>query len=306
MQASPWELAVLACKFFTYVGLAGTAGCGLVLGFYYDGSRRMLRFLLSYGLVAALIGFQAVLVNFLIQVGMINSQGLAGMFDWTMATILLDTAQGDSTLLRLLGFAVLITTLAFALWRSQSLSATPSMQFRLWILRPAFLALLIIAVSFRLIGHVSVHGALAQLAITLHSLAFALWVGALLPLLLLCRWQSADSLPLLMRRFGDQAMVIVAVLLASGIGLLIALLNSPLQLLTTSYGQALAIKIGLVGILLGLAALNRFVLVPKLLQPGTNIALRRAIKMEMLMATLILLLTAFLSTLVGPMSASMA
>lgn len=306
MQASSWELAVLVCKFLFYLGVAGTAGCGLMLGFYYDGSRRMLRFLLIYGLVAALIGFQAVLVNFLIQVGMINSQGLAGMFDWTMASILLDTAQGDSTLLRLAGFAVIIATLAIALWRSQLLSATPSVGFRLWTLRPAFLALLMIAVSFRLIGHVSVHGGLAQLAITLHSLAFALWVGALLPLLLLCHWQSQDSLPLTMRRFGDQAMMVVAVLLASGIGLLFALLNSPMELLNTSYGQSLLVKVGLVGLLLGLAALNRFVLVPRLQQPGTNLSLRRAIKMEILMATLILLLTAFLSTLVGPMNASMA
>ncbi len=308
MTFTPWELAELVCKVLLYAGLAGAAGTGLMLVFHYDGSRRLLRFLLLYGLITAVLGFHGVVGNFLVQVGLINGSGLAGMFDWTMASILLDTEQGDSTLLRLAGFALIIITLLIALARSQALQQAPGLRYRLWTARPLFIAMLLIAISFRMIGHVSVHGVLAQLAITLHVLAMTLWVGALLPLWLLCRWQAGNDLALVMRRFGDQALVIVAVLVVAGVGLLFALLASPLELLTTRYGQALLLKLVLVMALLGLAALNRFRLVPQLLtgSAGSVAALQRSIRLEIVAASLILLLTAFLSTLVGPMDAAMA
>ncbi len=75
------------------------------------------------------------------------------------------------------------------------------------------------------------------------------------------------------------------------------------ELWRTAYGQLLSVKLLLVVGLMGLAAKNRFTLVPQLIgSPEIATRLARSIRPEMLLALLILVATAYLSTLVGPAS----
>ena len=90
-----WEFASLVCKLFLYFGAASIAGGSLCLWLYSDGSRRTVERNLLYIMLGSLLGFQAVIANFLIQIGLVNNHGLIAMFDWTMASLLLDTPLGD-------------------------------------------------------------------------------------------------------------------------------------------------------------------------------------------------------------------
>jgi putative copper export protein len=300
---SAWEVAGLLCKLFLYFGAATLAGAALNLAFYSDGSRRTVQGLLVYGLIGAVLGFQAVLLNYLVQVGMISASGLAGMFDWTMAEILMDTPLGETTLWRLVAFTVALVGLVICLQLLARRSQPPSRRLHTALVAIPALALLILAESFQLSGHVSVHGKLAQLAISLHVIAFAAWIGSLYPLLRLSHGLQASELAWFMGRFGDHARLVLALLLLAGLFLLWELLMTPGELWQTPYGLSLSLKLLLVAALLGLAAHNRYQLVPAVAEDkgGALLQLRRSIKGEMGLALLILLLTAYLSTLVGPM-----
>ena len=93
--------------------------------------------------------------------------------------------------------------------------------------------------------------------LALHLLAAGLWLGGLLPLLLVAR---ADMHPA--RRFGPWAAVAVLVLLFTAIRQgLVQIADLP-GLLGTVYGQAASAKLLLLAALLGLAALNRWGFVP--------------------------------------------
>ena len=106
MLPSSWELASLVCKLLLYFGAASIAGGSLCLWQFSDGRRGTVHGNLIYMISGALIGFQAVILNFLLQVGLVNDDGISGMFDWSMAAILLDTQLGDVTFYRLAGFVL--------------------------------------------------------------------------------------------------------------------------------------------------------------------------------------------------------
>jgi copper resistance protein D len=296
-----WEFASLLCKFLLYVGIACVAGGGLSLWLYSDGSRRSLQLNLRYILVGAVFGFQGVLANFFIQVGLVNDSGPGGMFDWSMASILLDTAVGDSTVWRLAGFVIVLGACPRFISYINHRSRPPELKFYLAVTSSMVLAALILAYSFSQVGHVSVLSTPARIAVVIHVFAVALWLGALYPLLRLTAVDDRQLLQLTMRRFGDHALVIVLLLLIAGAVMLWEVLSSPRELFSTAYGQLLSLKLVLVASILGIAGVNKFLLVPCLSDTEGALRLRRSIRIEMVVATLILLATTYLSTIVGPM-----
>ena len=107
-------------------------------------------------------------------------------------------------------------------------------------------------------------------------------------------------------RFGRIAVAVVAALLAAGATVLWILLGSFSELWTSGYGCLACVKIAFVACLLALAAWNKLRLVPRIVA-GDALAvrsLRRSIGAEMVVAGLILLITAALTTLAGPPSMS--
>jgi copper resistance protein D len=111
----------------------------------------------------------------------------------------------------------------------------------------------------------------------LHLIAAGLWVGGLIPLLLLFNslqalreegWLSAASA--LGNRFSTLGVVAVAVLLVSGTINAAFLLAGMHSLIDTNYGQQLLLKLVLFAAMLGLAAVNRQYLLPKLCEPAGN------------------------------------
>ena len=100
-------------------------------------------------------------------------------------------------------------------------------------------------------------------AVFLHGMGVAVWVGALVPLAAMAFRPAQPLLPAL-NRFSYAAMFVVAVLVLSGLALATVQLERPGALIDSKYGIILSIKLALVVVLLGLAALNRFRLTPAL------------------------------------------
>jgi copper transport protein len=104
---------------------------------------------------------------------------------------------------------------------------------------------------------------LTRPAIFVHGVGVAFWLGALAPLVAMLWSRKGAALPMV-HRFSNVAVPAVVILAATGLALAIIQLESFGALVTTTYGNILSIKLALVAVLLGLAALNRFRLTPAL------------------------------------------
>ena len=165
-----------------------------------------------------------------------------------------------------------------------------------------------VLLSLTVVGHATTLGAITGVLLALHLAGIAFWLGALLPLRQMCGkavdLQSAIGLAEVADRFGLIAQRVVAALIVAGVGYAAILTGSVAALLTSGYGLALLAKIGLVTGLLGLAAWNRFRIVPAL-QAGDLAAARRlrhSIDREIMFALAILVMSSLMtSSLTLPM-----
>jgi copper transport protein len=126
----------------------------------------------------------------------------------------------------------------------------------------------------------------SRLAVFLHGVCIAFWVGSLIPLLAIVREPARGESEL--KRFSRAIPVPLAALVATGSYLAWAQLDRPDALWTTAYGEVLSGKLTFVVVLLGLAAANRYVLVPRLRQPGAVRPLAVSIALESAVAFAIL------------------
>jgi len=129
--------------------------------------------------------------------------------------------------------------------------------------------------SFSLIGLLGIGGALALSghaataaprlltvpSVFLHGVCVAFWIGALLPLVLAVR--RADDRGRALARFSRVIPYPVVLIVMTGGALAVVQLGRLDALWTTSYGLVLACKLAAVLALLGLAAANRYFLVPR-------------------------------------------
>lgn len=167
------------------------------------------------------------------------------------------------------------------------------------ILSAGFLA------SIALTGHARVEtgaGGLAHMSVdALHLLAAGAWLGALMPLgWLASRRPEAEGTAAAMRRFAGVGALSVAMLVATGGANAAFLVEQPAAVFTTNYGRLLALKVGFFALMLGLAALNRFAVVPRLGGADHHASIRRLrahIALEQLLGLLVIAAVALLGTM---------
>ena len=137
-----------------------------------------------------------------------------------------------------------------------------------------------------------------------HLLAAGAWLGALWPLAFTLRTQNRNHIAALLLRFSAVGQIAVGVLFLSGVLNSWFLVDSFNQLVATTYGKLLSLKIALFLVMLGLAAANRFWITPEItLSPLGNddnvwlVRLRKHVVAEQLLGLFILGLVSFLGTL---------
>ena len=133
---------------------------------------------------------------------------------------------------------------------------------------------------------------LTRPAVFIHGVGLAYWIGALGPLAALA-WRRSDRLPWTLKSFSAIAVPVVTLIALSGLALAIIQLESFGALIDTRYGNILALKLGLVLLLLALAALNRFVFTPAVARDvGNAKPLLRSVLAECVLAIAIFALVA--------------
>ncbi|WP_347852541.1 CopD family protein [Planktomarina sp.] len=234
--------------------------------------------------IAALIGLAVLALRFGIRAARISGMGLSGAVDPMMLGFVWDSPLG-----------------AAAIWRGAGELLVVALLIRGIVgLSAGLIGALLIAVSYTFVGHSlgDPRWLLASL-LTLHLLAAAFWIGALLPL------RHAVGQPegaRLLHRFGNVASLTVALLVVVGLIFAWLMTGSFSNLLSTAYGKTLLAKLGVVSGLMALAALNKWRFVPALAS-GTPAAvphLRRSIQIEAIAVLLILMATATLTSITTP------
>jgi putative copper resistance protein D len=232
---------------------------------------------------AALAGLAVLAARFGIRAARISGMGWEGATDPVMLGFVWQSPLGAAALWRASGEAAILAVLL------------PGAG--LWVALGGTVA---VAVSYAQVGHslAEPRAVLAGLLIA-HLLAVAFWVGALAPLRRAARGPEGAAL---LHRFGTVAAGAVGLLVLAGAGLAWLLSGSLSALIGTAYGWGLMAKVGVVVGLLGLAALNKWRLVPELAAgaPHAPAALRRSIAVEAAAVAAILLATAAITTVTTP------
>ena len=270
-------LAAIVTKFALYLGVITAAGTVMaMLMFRLDRTRGLAAAFAVLGLVATIFTFSLRGANL--------TGDARGMTNPEMLGLLWATPVGTAFQLRLLGLSLLIVGLLMG-------------RVGTWV---SVLGGVIAIYSFSHVGHISSRETiLLDIALSLHLLAVALWIGVLTPLKRLASspntYASAASVG---HRFGVVASVTVPVLIIVGGYMSYQLVESFPALIGTGYGQALIIKVLLVGLLIGLAAANKLRFVPAL-RSGDPVGashLSKSISAELFIILAVLGMTAVLTT----------
>ena len=173
------------------------------------------------------------------------------------------------------GILLLLAALLFLRERERGAADWAAFRGEAWVLGAAGAGALAWA------GHaaaVESWGLTAALADALHMVAAGVWLGALAPLALLLREASreegADSRPfavIALRRFSTLALAAMIAIVLTGIWNTWTQVATVPALVGTAYGQLLLLKIALLLPVLGLAAVNRRVLLPALSGDGPTV-----------------------------------
>jgi copper resistance protein D len=289
-----WDGFVVASKAATYAGTFGASGGVFFLSYSHDllenedalVIRRLVRILAIAAVLATGAGIAATAA--------LMSGDASGLLDTDLMRMVWKAGEGRAIVVRIAGLLV-------------ALLGIPSAR------RPTLLALVgagCAATSFAWVGHVhalALRGhAIASdwpiLLIGAHLLSVAFWLGALGPLLSIARHDESRRIAATAARFGTAAAAVVGALVIVGVILLWVLIGNLNELWTSSYGCYIIVKLGLVACLLAFAAFNKFRLTGRLLTEDFAAlrSLRTSIRAEIVLAAMILIVTAALTTLTGP------
>jgi copper transport protein len=146
--------------------------------------------------------------------------------------------------------------------------------------------------SLPLTGH-TVGAPPAMAALAAHGLAAGFWLGSLVALLLLLRQGSAAAA---LRRFSAFGVAAVLALLACGVALTALQLETLDALWTSPYGRLILAKSALLALLIALALVNRYRLLPALERaaPRAEPSLRRTVGAELALMAAVIAVTAVL------------
>lgn len=278
-----WGLASIVAKFGLYLGVLTAAGTVFAALLFRLDQYRYLA--LSFALLGLLMSVLAFMLG-----GAMLTGDATGLTDYEMLNLLWDTPVGTALSYRVIGLSILILGLITSLLIRRS---------GLWV---AVFGGVLATWSLGQIGHIADrHTILLDIALLLHLLAVALWIGVLTPLKRLA--SQSDALPQaadLGHRFGLLASVTVPLLIIAGGYMSYQLVGSFSALLGTGYGQTLVLKVVFVAVLLSLAAANKLRFIPGLKRDDPRAALHlvRSISFEWIAVLMILGATAVLTSTV--------
>jgi putative copper resistance protein D len=284
---NPDALAI-AVRALALICLYQAAGAAFFVALFKRHSPLVLERVCRLGALTAVIGI--VLVLLLPPLDAARMAGdFAGARDAALLRLALRSSRGDAHGWQLAG----LTLVAVGLWFHRANGVA------VWTLSIAVTGAALAAVALTLTGHTSVNPMRAWLAplLAVHLLVAAFWFGALWPLWLMLRHETAAAAEVVLRRFSRIAIWLVPCIALAGLGMGFVLIDS-WDTFKRPYGLILIAKAAVFALLLVLAALNRWRLTPAL--GAARNALRRSIITEYLLIAGVLAMTAALTSLYSP------
>lgn len=213
---------------------------------------------------------------------------LSGILDASLQGMLLASDAGTTTAIRVLGLAMVAGG-----------SLKPS-RFGALV---ALLGGALITASFAFMGHTASDERRWLLAILLilHLMLVAFWFGALWPLLISVKRESLVVGGSLIEEFSELAVRLVPIIFFAGLGLAVLLVPS-LASLGTPYGLLLLTKVAGFTFLMGLAALNKWRLGPRIARGDAAAAqtFRHSVVAEWVLIVGVVTVTAVMTELFSP------
>ena len=244
------------------------------------------------GAIAARVAIALVLVQWPLQAGYLGGGNVSAAFDPAMLGMVFAGAQGTRLVLAVGGLLLVQAILLDA-------RRLPGVGYGL-----SLGGVLLVMLAFVQVGHtVGEPRVLLGGLLILHLLAAAFWIGSLWPLYRLAGQSAADpAAARILERFGRIALFVVGLLVLAGAVLAVLLAGGVTPLFTTAWGQFLLAKVLLVALLLLLAAVNKWRLVPAFSRGDTTARrrLRRSIAVEGMLVAAVLGMTAILTGITSP------
>lgn len=283
MDTSVAVVAVKALVYFACLTAAGGALFVVIFGAQMIQAER--RSVMHFARAMAVLGLYATMARVLSLSAMLGDEWASALDD-TLIRMILDGTEGRAVIVRSAGLILLALGLFAGGWT-------------------AFLALvgaLAVVASFGLAGHTGSIGAVAMSLVTLHVIAVAYWVGALVPLYGLTATAHQERLAPILSRFGSIAAGFVAMLVIAGLALIWVLLGSVEAVISSEYGRLVLLKLSVVSALLLLAAINKLRLTPAVAagHPQARQQLRWSIAGEIALVIGVFIVTAAFTTVTGP------
>ena len=276
-----------ALRALSFVALFQAAGMTLFLGLFghhlfqsEKGTRRI-----ATG--TALVAIALVVAQYLLEAARMGGD-FAGTMDPTLQRLVLHSSMAIALAARVLGLVLLVTAL-----RSRgTLNAALIL-----------VGLALVLASFLFVGHTAMHPQrwIVGSLLWVHLLIVAFWFGAMVPLFRASSLERATAAGAVIEAFSALALWFVPVIFVAGACLAIFLVKT-FDGLRTTYGELLLVKVALFAVLLGLGALNKWRLGPRVGR-GDARALahfRRTLAVEYLLIAATLSVTAVLTTFYSP------
>jgi putative copper export protein len=265
------DALAIGLRFLTYA--AALSGAGLVLA--------GLTLRLRAPVAVCIAGIVLVLTNGLSAGLLLERLGVTG--DVHAATAVLATPSGLALAMHAAGGVLL------------ALSNRPRMQ---------FIAAVLVVAAFGGVGHAATLGLATRVSIIVHVAAAAWWLGGLLHLQQVGRTDGPERFESIVSLFSRQALLPVGALIVAALTTAALLLDFAPDVART-YDLGLLAKATLTAGLLALAALNRFILTPRLAASQTHRRwILRSIGAELALLTGVLAVTAWLTTTQSPHTAA--
>lgn len=201
-------------------------------------------------LALAATGYTAVLLTLPFDVMVIDDNGIRGLSDTLSRSVVFHSGEFETAVVRSVGLA-----LVMASFRRNSKKTA----------RLGLAGALLVISSFALVGHARTGTPQAAVTATVlaHAGAASMWFGGLLGLGIALHHVRGDvtASGRLLARFARMMEVVLAVVLAAGVGLAILYLPNPDALVHTAYGQVVLVKLGVLTAVLIVSAANHLRLV---------------------------------------------
>jgi putative copper export protein len=214
------------------------------------------------------------------------SGDFAGLWDQDLQRLAWSSRSGFSQLVQVMGLCMVLA----GLWKPQLKRAA-------WASVGGGVAV----GGFLITGHTSTHALRLVLAplLALHLLVVGFWFGSLLPLALVIRLEPRATAAAVLKRFSVIAGWLVPLIVVAGLTMAWLLAGS-LDVLGRPYGELLIAKLAGFGLLMVLAAYNKWRLTPAFGAAQSDLSLRRSMAAEYVLIVAVLSVTAVLTTFYSP------